>query len=333
MSDLPPQGTAVTSMAISPDGNLFATGTEGGTVRLWDTTLLRQTGQTDKLNGSRCGASRSGLTARPWRSDRTTGRSGSGGCHDPRRSAAPCARDSPVHNVTFSRDGTRLLLGSGKGAQWSDITGQRAQGPVALGERQGPGDPAPGDVSRHPDGEGDSVAATAVSPDGRTLATPHSSASGELTRCRVTLWDAERGTYLRQSHKLPDPPVGLAYSPGSQWLLTWGRGARNALLWNVATLRQARPLFRSLEVAIHQAAFSADGKTLLLGCRDGCWAAGTARAATVGCGTRRDDCPRHVPASRLSDYGRRLRPTASEDRDRLPWRHRVASGIRGTVSC
>ncbi len=268
VSDLPPQGTAVTSIAISPDGNLFATGTEGGTVRLWDTTLLRQTGQTDKLNGAV-----RGLAFRPDSQALAIGQDdGTIRLRGVPRSTVigrPVRGDSPVHNVTFSRDGTRLLLGSGKGAQWSDITGQRAQGPVALGERQGPGDPAPGDVSRRPDGEGDSVAATAVSPDGRTLATAHSSASGELTRCRVTLWDAERGTYLRQSHKLPDPPVGLAYSPDSQWLLTWGRGTRSALLWNVATLRQARPLFRSLEVAIHQAAFSADGKTLLLGCRDG----------------------------------------------------------------
>ena len=52
---LPPEGATVTSLAISPDGDRFATGTEGGTVRLWDSTTLRQSGPTFKLVGTvRC---------------------------------------------------------------------------------------------------------------------------------------------------------------------------------------------------------------------------------------------------------------------------------------
>ena len=43
VSDLPPEGASVTSLAVSPDGGLFATGTDGGTVRLWDPSTLRQT--------------------------------------------------------------------------------------------------------------------------------------------------------------------------------------------------------------------------------------------------------------------------------------------------
>jgi WD40 repeat protein len=69
--------------------------------------------------------------------------------------------------------------------------------------------------------------------------------------------------------ELPDPLAGLAYSPDSRWRLTWGHGPRSAWLWDVETLRQARPLFCSLEVATQQVAFSPDGRTLSLGCRDG----------------------------------------------------------------
>jgi WD40 repeat protein len=61
----------------------------------------------------------------------------------------------------------------------------------------------------------------------------------------------------------------VAYSPDSQRLLTWGPAPGTARLWDAATLRDSRPLFRSLKSPIRQAAFSRDGRTLLLGCRDG----------------------------------------------------------------
>src|SRR5262249_4676847 len=46
---LPPEGVAVTSLAVSRNGDCFASGTEGGTVRVWDATTLRQSGPTFKL--------------------------------------------------------------------------------------------------------------------------------------------------------------------------------------------------------------------------------------------------------------------------------------------
>jgi WD40 repeat protein len=61
----------------------------------------------------------------------------------------------------------------------------------------------------------------------------------------------------------------LAFSPDSKWLLTWGPGAGTARLWDVATLRDARPLLRSLESPIHQVVFNRDDGRLLLACRDG----------------------------------------------------------------
>src|SRR5271157_1312925 len=89
------------------------------------------------------------------------------------------------------------------------------------------------------------------------------------TRGRVELRDAATGKSLRQTHDQPHALSGVVYSPDSKWLLTWGPGPRTAGLWDVATLRDSRPLFRSLEFPIHQAVFSRDGRILLLGCRDG----------------------------------------------------------------
>jgi WD40 repeat protein len=61
----------------------------------------------------------------------------------------------------------------------------------------------------------------------------------------------------------------MAYSPDSKWLLTWGPAPGTARLWDAATLRDPRPLLRSLDSPIHQAIFSRDGRGLLVGCRDG----------------------------------------------------------------
>ena len=119
------------------------------------------------------------------------------------------------------------------------------------------------------DGPVSRVQATAVSPDGRTLATARSEAAEGRTRGRVELRDAATGKSLRQTHDQPHALSGVVYSPDSKWLLTWGPGPRTAGLWDVATLRDSRPLFRSLESPIHQVVFSHDGRILLLGCRDG----------------------------------------------------------------
>jgi WD40 repeat protein len=101
------------------------------------------------------------------------------------------------------------------------------------------------------------------------LATARSDTTEARTRRWVELQDAATGDALRQT---PDQPValsGLAYSPDSKWLMTWGSHPGTAGLWEVATLRYCRPLFRSLATPINQAVFSRDGKTVLLGCRDG----------------------------------------------------------------
>jgi WD40 repeat protein len=93
-------------------------------------------------------------------------------------------------------------------------------------------------------------------------------ADGRL-RGRVELRDAAAGRWLRRTPDQPHPLSGAAYSPDAKWLLTWGPGPRTARLWDVATLRDARPLCRSLEAPINQAVFSRDGGSVLLGCRDG----------------------------------------------------------------
>ena len=69
------------------------------------------------------------------------------------------------------------------------------------------------------DGPVSRVQATAVSPDGRTLATARSEAAEGRTRGRVELRDAATGKSLRQTHDQPHALSGVVYSPDSKWLL------------------------------------------------------------------------------------------------------------------
>jgi WD40 repeat protein/tRNA A-37 threonylcarbamoyl transferase component Bud32 len=254
--DLPPQGTEVTSLAVSPDGRVFASGTEGGVIRLWDTSLLGPIGQTCKLAGA--------VTALTFDPDgRVLAIGGDDGTirlwEVPRQKALgiPLRINHPVQTLTFGEGGRRLLIGTTEGARWRDWTGRMVDG-------SGPSRADPRD-----DGTSGRVEATTVSPDGRTLATAMRVSADGRTRGRVELRDAATGRPLRQTPDQPHTISGVAYGPDSKRLLTWGPAPGTARLWDAATLRDSRPLFRSLESTINQAAFSRDGRSLLLGCRDG----------------------------------------------------------------
>jgi WD40 repeat protein len=254
--DLPPQGTEVTCLAVSPDGRVFATGTEGGVIRLWDTSLLGQVGPTHKLAGA--------VNALAFDPDgRVLAIGGDDGrirlfeLPHPKALGVPLRVDHPVQTLTFGKDGGRLLIGTTEGTRWWDWTR-----PMVRESDEGRDD-------RSDDAPSNRVEATAVSPDGRTLAIARTEAAEGRSRGRVELRDAATGKSLRQAPDQPHAISGAAYSPDSKRLLTWGPVPGSARLWDAATLRDSRPVFRSLESAIHQAVFSPDGRRLLLGCRDG----------------------------------------------------------------
>ena len=188
VSALPPEGATVTSLAISPDGDRFATGTEGGTVRLWDSSTLRQSGQTFKLVGTvRCLAFRPdgralaiGLedgTIPVWEVPRS-------GPIDP-----PRLTRRPVRAVAFGRDGGHLLAVGGRGPErWG--LGRRARADSPGARSAGPGTPTgcPTDaraVSGHVGQPG-----RAADRHGRRRAVAGGS------RVRVRLLDAETGAVV-----------------------------------------------------------------------------------------------------------------------------------------
>jgi WD40 repeat protein/tRNA A-37 threonylcarbamoyl transferase component Bud32 len=254
--DLPPQGTGVMSLAVSPDGRVLASGTEAGVVRLWDTSMLGQIGQTCKFAGA--------VTALAFDPrGRVVAIGGEDGTirlqEVPRQKALgpPLQVDHPVQTLTFADGGRRLLIGTTGGSRSWDLTSG-----MAGGSDRGRDDPSNG-------GRSCRVEPATVSPDGRTLAIVRRRGAGDRARGRLELRDAATGRPLRQTPDQPHAISGLTYSPDSRWLLTWGPGPNTARLWDAATMRDSRPLLRSLDSPIHQAVFSRDGRSLLLGCQDG----------------------------------------------------------------
>jgi WD40 repeat protein len=254
--DLPPQGTDVTTLAVSPDSRVFASGTQGGVVRLWDSSLLGPIGQTCKFA--------SGVTAIAFD---THGRVLAIGDEDgtirlwnlprPKSLGPPLRVDGPVQTVSYSRGGARLLIGTPEGVQWWDLTGGISG--KSCQKRDG----------RRDDSQSSRVAAVTVSLDGRLMARAMRLPAGGPCRGRIELRDVIAGTSLRQTPDQPHRITGLAFSPDARSLLTWGPDCDSASLWDVANLRDSRPLFRCLNSPILQAEFSRDGRSVILGCRDG----------------------------------------------------------------
>jgi eukaryotic-like serine/threonine-protein kinase len=107
---------------------------------------------------------------------------------------------------------------------------------------------------------------TIPGPDGRLLATVHrAGARGG----RVELRDATAGGLLGATPEQPDPILGAAFSPDSRSLLTWSDRPGGTRLWDVATWQDPRSMLQALDVPVQRAVFRADGRTILVGCRDG----------------------------------------------------------------
>jgi WD40 repeat protein len=246
----------VGSVAFSPGGHTLASGTNDGTVRLWNVA--------DPVH--------------------------------PESLAKPLAVGSAVYSVAFSPDGRTLASGSydgtirlwnvadprhpqvipqtliaGTGAVYSvafspdgrTLASGDIDGTVRLWDIADPAHPRP--LGR-PLTVGSAVYSVAFSPDGRTLA------SGEIDGT-VRLWDIAdpaRPRPLGRPLTVGSAVFSVAFSPDGRTLASGTNGGA-VQLWDAADPARPRPLGRPLTVgsAVFSVAFSPDGRTLASGSDSG----------------------------------------------------------------
>jgi WD40 repeat protein len=252
-TDLPRPGTEATAVAFAPDGRRFATATGFGIVRLWHTNSLRPVGPV-----YRCPSGVHALAFSPDGRRLAMGMSQGGiALVEPPSSleAAPPARlGADVHAVGYTPDGGRLLAGTRLGARWLDS---------ATGQPLGP---------RLENPENYGMDATALSPDGTSLAMGRWSGVLSAWRGRAEVWDAASGQRRWETDDQPAPVATVAYSPDGRTLFSCGRVdfPEGGALWEVDSGKLVRPLLGPLGgVRVLRAVFHPGGGSLLLACDDG----------------------------------------------------------------
>jgi WD40 repeat protein len=114
------------------------------------------------------------------------------------------------------------------------------------------------------------IRSAALSPDGRAVATG-------MRETKALLWDADTGNLVRRTGEHLNLLDAVAFRPDGATLLTYSSLTANPLsfwkeragLWDVKTGRRLRSLLRELAPEVNRLALHPDGRTLLLGCRDG----------------------------------------------------------------
>ncbi|SBW22496.1 WD40 repeat-containing protein [Candidatus Protofrankia californiensis] len=234
----------VQTLAFSPDGTTLATGSDDGTVQLWDVISSRRTamltGHTGAVwsvvfspDGTTLATGGDDHTIRLW--EAATGQ----------QTAQLTRHTDHVHAVAFSPDGTTLATGSDDGTvQLWDVISSRRTAMLT--------------------GHTGAVRSVAFSPDGTTLAT------GGTDRT-LRLWDPTGGQETGRLTGRGDPVWAVAFSPDGTTLATSQNTGHDTnsdhptvRLWELATGRQTGRLTGNVDVttAAGAVAFSPDGATL-----------------------------------------------------------------------
>jgi WD40 repeat protein len=245
---LPPPGAAVRPGAISPNGRFLAVATWAGIVRLYDTDSLLPVGATFR-HDDELGA----LAFSPDGAMLAVGEVD--GTVHLRSTPVPNGLGDPIHctgapvTVAFDRAGDSLLIV--EDTKWRVV------------------DLATGRVARRPGPDMGALAldAGALSPDGKIVI------EGRWYERTAGFYDARTGEILGATPEHAERVHVLALSPDGATLVTASNGTvafghERSWLWNMSPRKALHPLLHGLSVPVSQAAFSPDGRTLLLGCSD-----------------------------------------------------------------